>query len=214
MDNKNGKRVKRALALIGAIGVLFGIASSRAGATSNDSDNSWFAWQPLAHSGFGPNGEFTEYPKGKITPEPSPTKLLDPVAIGLCNAGAQHTTIALFLSKYDGLVKLTCGNDNTGYVHIRTRHASQWFRQTPEYRNWDDFMVWSVAGILKKPELVTLKSGQKRCYSSAIKFVRRVAGEPVETKTIYPVVLVSMNNKLVITSYLTTPNKCLNGAIS
>ena len=80
MEMKNNKWVKRALSLVGAVVVILPLAASPAGAASNSADNTWFAWQPLAHTGFGPNGVFTEYPKGDSTPEPSPTKLLDPVA--------------------------------------------------------------------------------------------------------------------------------------
>lgn len=68
---------------------------------------------------------------------------LNPWTIGTCNAGFGDTEVASFASRFDGKVLLRCGDDSSGYVHIRSRHEQDWKNKMGDPGNWDDYMVWS-----------------------------------------------------------------------
>jgi hypothetical protein len=133
---------------------------------------------------------------------------LNPFVIGLCNAGAVELNVASFASSVDGVVSLKCGTVSDGYIHIRNRHQSSWEIQNLGGFFWDDDMVWATSRALIAPASVIDRPGSKRCYTTPIQVFRYVNGAMQLVKTINPTVLVSTNNKIVITSIPTTKSSC------
>ena len=80
------------------------------------------------------------------------TVYLNPVTIGLCNAGFGDKKVKTFNSKNDGEITLYCGDSNSGYVHIRERHESQWESQKGGFEGpWDDYMAFATQASLESP---------------------------------------------------------------
>jgi len=73
---------------------------------------------------------------------------------------------------------------------------------------WDDFMMFATVNAVEAPSRTVTKPGSKRCYTTPIKLYRWVNGNRVFVKTINPTVLISTNNKIVITSIPTTASSC------
>lgn len=135
--------------------------------------------------------------------------LLNPISIGLCNVGRSTHVIEKFASKYDETVSLRCGHSGGGYIHIRSRHQQDWQNTMTGPGLWDDFMVYASREAMKSPSS-TEPNWEKntRCYKTPIKLYRIVNGKPQYVKTRYPRVAVSMNNKVVVTSYPTSTPSC------
>jgi hypothetical protein len=72
---------------------------------------------------------------------------------------------------------------------------------------WDDQMAFAVQEIVKAPEVGYPKDAgsQKLCYSAPMMIVNP---SYKYSKTYHPTVIVSVNNKLVITAYPTTSPNC------
>lgn len=208
MENKNRKSVKRVFVLVGAIAAMLAMAASPAVATTSDPKTRFIAWMPLAHIGYDGFRTYTHLPASIATPDPTATSNLDPVDIAACNLGLQDSIVALLPSKEDGLVRLTCGNRDVGYVHIRQRHQRDWENRMPEPGIWDDFMLWSTTNVLRLPETVKLDRGLKRCYSATEKVIKYVGNLRVLWKVFKPIAIVSSNNKLVVTAFPSTDKTC------
>lgn len=74
---------------------------------------------------------------------------------------------------------------------------------------WDDFMVYASREAMKAPSSTKAnREKNTRCYKTPIKLYRIVNGKPQYVKTRYPRVAVSMNNKVVVTSYPTSTPSC------
>ncbi|AJW78550.1 hypothetical protein DZF92_13555 [Clavibacter michiganensis subsp. insidiosus] len=73
--------------------------------------------------------------------------------------------------------------------------------------NWDDFMVFATGSIVTAPAPGFPKDvgDGKLCYSAPI-IIKNAEGNVVDTYN--PTVLVSGNNKKVITSYPTRVDRC------
>ncbi len=109
-----------------------------------------------------------------------------------------------------------CGDDNSGYVHIRKNHQTDWQTllnnideltgiRSPS--NWDDFMMYATTASLQGPVpgFPFDIGNQKLCYTAEIDFYKYYSDRPpMLLKTIYPSIIVSDNNKKVITSIPTT----------
>lgn len=139
---------------------------------------------------------------------PAPVPYLDPITIGLCNAGFGETVIEKFPSRIDGTVSLKCGDNNSGYIHIRNRHQVDWRNQQPGGGNWDDFMVWASRQALTAPTYTSVQPGQKRCYTTPVQLYRIVNGKPQYYKTFNPSIVVSTNNKKIITAIPSNWSTC------
>lgn len=73
---------------------------------------------------------------------------------------------------------------------------------------WDDYMVWATTNALASPSMVKPQPGNKNCYTTPISVYRTVDGKPKFWKVFNPSVVVSVNNKKVITSIPTTTTNC------
>jgi len=135
-------------------------------------------------------------------------KRLNPIVIGLCNAGAAELNVASFASSLDGVVNLKCGTVSDGYIHIRNRHQTSWENQNLGGLFWDDNMAWATSRALIAPASVIDRPGSKRCYTTPIQVFRYVNGAIQLVKTFNPTILVSTNNRIVITSIPTTKSSC------
>jgi hypothetical protein len=133
---------------------------------------------------------------------------LNPLVIGLCNAGVADLVVATMNSSADGAVDLKCGTSAEGYVHIRARHQTAWENQKGSGGLWDDFMVWATTNALAAPSLVINLAGSKRCYTTPLVVFKYVNGAPQYVKTFNPTIIVSSNNKKVITSIPTNTPSC------
>lgn len=128
--------------------------------------------------------------------------LLDPVIIALCNAGLTNTVIDTANSSEDGSIDFKCGKDTFGYVHIRAEHEGDWEnRKGGEEGLWDDYMWWATKAVLENPSSTLDMGSNKRCYTAPILVS--------DGTYFHPTVIVSMNNKHVITSYPTTEHECV-----
>lgn len=129
--------------------------------------------------------------------------------MSLCNAGFGDKKVKTFKSKHDEEITLYCGDSNSGYIHIRERHEADWENQKGGFEGyWDDYMVFATQASLESPGYSAERPNQKRCYTTPIEVYEVVDGVPVKKKTIDPTIMVSMNNKKVITSYPTTNHRC------
>lgn len=152
------------------------------------------------------------------TPAPMPaaaksaavvTPDLNPITIGECNIGLGNTVIESWATSKFGKIDLKCGDSNSGYVHIRSRHQADWqgvINTTHGSGNWDDFMASITGGALTGPSPgYPLNEGSNKwCYTTPTEIF--YSGDLIYT--FFPTIIVSANNKLVITSFPThaTPN--------
>lgn len=145
---------------------------------------------------------------GQVEHSASETNRLNALVIGLCNAGASGLAVSWFSSTLDGLVDLKCGTSSAGYIHIRNRHQASWELQKGSGMLWDDYMVWATAMALTEPSVAVSKPDSKRCYTTPLQVFRYSNGVIQLVKTFYPTVIVSINNKIVITSYPSNKSSC------
>lgn len=133
---------------------------------------------------------------------------MNPISMLACNLGWSDWGVQSFTTTTYGTVNLLCGTSTSGYIHIRAKHESHWVSQMGGPGSWDDYMVWSSAHALRYPKESNFQSGQKRCYTTPIKVYRVQSGATTYWKTFNPTVVISTNNKIVITSIPTTNSTC------
>lgn len=133
---------------------------------------------------------------------------LNPITIAQCNLGHSDVIVEEMPSEKDGLVLMKCGTENAGYIHIRERHEKGWQYFLDKYPiggTWDDFMVFATRNSLKAPDpslgMPKTIPDNKRCYSTPVQ-IRNPKG--VVVTTLHPSAIVSMNNRILITSIPTS----------
>jgi len=131
---------------------------------------------------------------------------LDPGTIALCNAGFGNVSVQNFQAKGLGKIDLFCGDSASGYVHIRSRHQADWqavINLAGGGGNWDDLMVFAVNASVTAPSSgYPFNIGNNKwCYTTPIQ-IKNSKG--VVVRTLHPTVVVSTNNKKVITAFPTT----------
>lgn len=155
------------------------------------------------------------------TPQPTPTvsnrdvtPLLNPVTIAACNVGLGETVINTYQSRNYGAIDLKCGDSNSGYVHIRERHQNDW-QQVVNIAggggNWDDLMEFITGQSISAPSPgypINIGNG-KACYTTPALIY---SSSGVVVRTLAPTVVVSTNNKKVITSIPTTGSPSCNAS--
>lgn len=139
----------------------------------------------------------------ELNGSPRVEPMLNPIVIGLCNAGFGETIISEWENPIDTFA-LRCGDDKSGYVHIREGHQSSWQGIIDKYglvgTVWDDVMEFATGGAIIGPEYgypINVGNG-KSCYPTPVIVVddaEVVIGE------FYVTVIVSDTKKRVITSY-------------
>lgn len=146
-------------------------------------------------------------PTSTVTQTPGGARvLLNPVTIGSCNAGFGDVSVQRMDAKGVGTIDLFCGDSKSGYVHIRQRHENDWQTVINNTHGggvlWDDFMVASTSQIVSHPSAGYPKSegSGKLCYTAPIDIHDP---ETNVTSVYHPTVIVSENNKKVITSFPT-----------
>lgn len=156
-----------------------------------------------------PSGQtlsFNDPTPSPVAPATATPFLLDPVDHIQCNVNnnADHTvtwwTAKRTINFNGGRVDLKCGNDNVGYKHIKSRHQSEWQTRANEVGGgaWDDMMNFAVKAALESPSASYIETGSKACYTAPIQ-VRNSSGTVI--KTWYPTVIISLNNKIIITAF-------------
>ncbi|WP_202565801.1 hypothetical protein [Agreia sp. COWG] len=137
------------------------------------------------------------------------TSLLDPGTIGLCNAGFGDVSVQSWDNDL-GHIDLFCGDGASGYIHIRdggdneVGHQDEWQAFADEASppiDWDDLMVGAAGDAILTDKTPTNQGNQKLCYTSTVELTDDDTGRVVDT--IQPTIIVSSNNKLVITAYPT-----------
>ena len=141
-----------------------------------------------------------------------PTKTLNPVTIGACNAGFGDVSVQAMSARGLGKIDLKCGNANSGYVHIRDRHQRDWQKLVDQAGGgapWDDLMMFAVVQATATPSpgfpRATPRDASKLCYAAPVQLKNR-SGHVI--KTFYPSVIVSKNNRIVITAFPTNAPYC------
>ena len=132
------------------------------------------------------------------------TTYLNPVTIGLCNAGLGDTEIASWKTSQFKTIYLRCGDSKSGYVHIRARHEMDWknkLTSTGGSGNWDDFMLFATSQAISGPTpgYPTNEGSNKWCYTTPI----QIKKNGVVINTFRPTIIVSSSTKRVLTSYPT-----------
>ena len=111
-----------------------------------------------------------------------------------------------------GKIDLLCGDSKSGYVHIRSGHQGDWQKIIDKWNlpgNWDDLMEFATRDALEHPSsgYPTDVGGGKYCYTSVGR-IKKADGTGPTLYTYHPSVIVSTNNKKVITSIPTTTTNC------
>lgn len=138
----------------------------------------------------------------------------NPAVIAACNMGLGDTVVASYTTSAFGQIRLLCGDSASGYVHIRSGHASQWQQiidAVGEGGDWDDLMNFAVKQSLAAPAPgypQNLGSG-KYCYTTPIS-VYNSRGQLI--KNLNPTIVISSNNQKVITAFPTTSAPSCNGS--
>lgn len=138
----------------------------------------------------------------------------NPAVIAACNIGLGDTVVASYSTSAFGQIRLLCGDSASGYVHIRSGHASQWQQiidAVGEGGDWDDLMNFAVEKSLLAPAPgypQNLGSG-KYCYTTPIS-VYNSRGQLI--KNLNPTIVISSNNQKVITAFPTTSAPSCNGS--
>lgn len=154
------------------------------------------------------SGSETYVPGGPLVPPPPPEdggispQLLDPATWTFCYVANDidypiKEYFAAYYSGFQGTINLTCGSAGFGYKHIEAGHASQWghFASLAD-GTWDDFMSFAVGTTLAAPAVIANNGIDKLCYVAPIFF-----SNGSSSFTIYSKVIISMNNRWVITAY-------------
>lgn len=123
--------------------------------------------------------------------------------------GATNRVIDKYPSKSHGTISFHCGNTSFGYLHIKVRHPeSQWRAQMGGPGSWTAYMRYLQRSALKAPKTMSNQPNGKACYSTPVQVYRLVNGKAQYWKTINPSVIISTNNKKIITSIPSTRSAC------
>ena len=110
--------------------------------------------------------------------------------------------------RFSGKLRMLCGTDSgSGYRHINYKHKAQWIKKMnfhPGQResNWDRFMFGATQSTLDNPVKVTAKKGSKLAFGGRVIQKKIVRGKVVKQTTWDTCVIVSKNQKTIITSYV------------
>lgn len=121
---------------------------------------------------------------------------------------------AAYSGGFQGQVDLKCGDDNSGYKHINQRHSGQWVERTTWHgaapsSDWDLWLLTYIDVTLRYPSKVISQAGQKSCYEAPFtQQWKNSKGQVLDSRTWYVVVIISQNNRKIITSYPPTNSYC------
>lgn len=107
---------------------------------------------------------------------------------------------------------MLCGRSySSGYEHISANHSGQWqqrLNQVGAYdTNWAQFMMWTTRQAAGRPYYGFPRysqTTQKFCYTTPVD-MRRAGKKPIRFN---PSIIISINNRTVITSYPSTNVSC------
>ena len=191
--------IRKLLAGFAAVVVASTTATAAHASEVSSNDNDWEVI--INENSYSPSD--LEGADGKVRTDPQ----LNPVTIGLCNAGLSNTVVRSYHSTKDGDIDLKCGTSSDGYIHIREEHESQWNDQKKEWPGyWDDLMVQAVKDSVENGHVSVEQKGNNRCYAGTVQ-IKNPKGQAVNT--FHPSTIVSMNNRKVITSIPTTEHICV-----
>lgn len=153
-------------------------------------------------------------PVGAATPgvgeDPTDAELLDAGTIGLCNIGLGDVSVQSWDDTAIGHVDLFCGDDASGYIHIRDGdgtpddpgHEADWQTLVDSFGggDWDDFMVYATGEAITQDRAPDDHGNDKLCFTAPIE-IYKTDGTYIGTWN--PTIIVSANNRRVITSYPT-----------
>lgn len=118
------------------------------------------------------------------------------------NPNDPNHVITSWGSKYHGNIALECGSaTSSGYNHIKSRHEKEWADLIKRFggeSSWDDFMAYVSKSSLSSPSAIYGAGFGKTCYTTPVNMINHKNGDKV---TLKPTVVISTNNKRVITSY-------------
>lgn len=105
---------------------------------------------------------------------------------------------------------LYCGTaSSSGYLHIQAAHQTEWQARVTAAGGgaaWDDLMDFATAESLATPGTRSSQPNNKTCYSTPVEIYDAYT---FRLKFVFnPTVVVSNNNRLVVTSYPTTSANC------
>lgn len=130
-------------------------------------------------------------------------RLLNPFDwLSCCSPNAPFRVITTWSSKYQGNDALQCGKATTnGYNHISDQHKNNWqdlINRFDDGSSWDDIMAYVTQPALSSPSAIYGAGFEKICNTTPINMINHNNGDKA---TLSPTILISSNNKIVITSY-------------
>jgi len=121
---------------------------------------------------------------------------------GSCFARKETRVVQKYWSRFDGTVKMQCGTKKQwGLRHIRHGHGSDWKAVSGFRGSWTKFLDWAIREALYRSEVVVSQPDNKRCYSAPMVLYKMVNGKPQYWKTRYTNVVVSKNNRTIISAF-------------
>ena len=103
-------------------------------------------------------------------------------------------------------VNFFCGDSSSGYLHV-SQHAGEWQTRVNTAgggTNWDDLMDYGTSQALAHPTRSVNQGAQKSCFETPVTIVKANGS----SFTFYTTVVISQNNKRVITSFPPSSPSC------
>ena len=115
--------------------------------------------------------------------------------------GMTNHVIDKYPSTRDGIISFHCGNSEFGFNHIKKNHPEhEWHGIMGGKASWTAYLRYLQRSALKRPNLVRTQDRQKVCYTTPVELYRVIAGKPKYWKTVHPSIIISANNKKIITT--------------
>lgn len=201
-----------AVAVFGLVLIVGGPASAMSTTQSEPYVESWIAVSPETGGQLtvGEGSIAVNYVSG---PQPRLLNLIDFVGCTLSQNSSY--LIKNYVVKPKGSYTSTraalyCGTTSgSGYLHIQATHQGDWQARVTAAGGgaaWDDLMDFATAESLATPGTWSALTNNKTCYSTPVEIYDAYT---LRLKFVFnPTVIVSNNNRLVITSYPTTSANC------
>jgi hypothetical protein len=103
-------------------------------------------------------------------------------------------------------VRFFCGTSASGYLHV-SQHAGEWqvrVNTAGGGTNWDDLMDYGTSQALAHPTRTINQGDQKTCFETPVTIVKANGS----SFSFYTTVVVSQNNRLLITSFPPSSPNC------
>lgn len=147
------------------------------------------------------------------------TKSIGPYGNTYCNTAESSFALKRYQTSgvwsYEGgKTSLKCGNSSYGFKHIQQRHAAQWISRYAKLGptnglDWSDILDFALTTTLDAPYIanpIRPGSANKTCFAGIVE-ARSYPGNKLLFRY-EPTVVVSQNNRHIITAIPSTKEEC------